>query len=85
MRLSEGPPHLALNPPLLIFVFFLVLSFVLEGTKNYFPSEKGIFAHFLSVELPFFTLSFAVSLFLFSFFLSFLLSFFLSFSLFYFC
>ena len=57
MRWPEGPPHLALNPPVFVGVFlfclFLFLSFFASIKKLLFPVEKGIFCLFLSVSLCF--------------------------------
>ena len=63
MRWPKGPPHLALNPPYLLFFFvffwFVVVPFLslLCNTKNCFPPRKG---HFLFIFecLPLFLLSF---------------------------
>ena len=53
VRWPEGPPHLALNPPYLFFLFFLSL-FLIE--KPCFPPKKGIFCFFFEC-LPLFLLS----------------------------
>ena len=60
MRWPKGPPHLALNPPYLLFFcffWFVVIPFLslLCNTKKtlFSPQEKGIFWLFLSVSLCF--------------------------------
>ena len=46
MRWPFGPPHLALNPPFFVFVFFVVcfcFLFFLKIEKTvFFPNKKGI-------------------------------------------
>ena len=72
MRWPEGPPHLALNPPCMLFhflggiLFFPFLSLPLN-TKNFFPIEKGIFCLFLSLSLWFSLACFGLPLFQFLF------------------
>ena len=47
VRLPEGPPHLALNPP---YLFFCLLFPKEQKTLDSFlPLKRGIFAHFLNV------------------------------------
>ena len=56
MRWPKGPPHLALNPPYLLFIVFYVFPFLslLFNTKEpCFPLEKGNFCLFLSVSICF--------------------------------
>ena len=80
-----GPPHLALNPP---SNFFLCFSLFFNRKSSVFPPKKVNFVYFwvssfVSPEpflaSPFFTFSFSVSLFFFSFFLPSLSFFLLSF------
>ena len=87
MRWPEGPPHLALNPPYLLLLFFLFcfLFFVFFcNKKTLFSPRKGHFLLIFSVSLSF-SLSFfgppssSVSLSLSLSFLLFFLSSFLSF------
>ena len=79
VRWPEGPPHLALNPPYLlffVFFFFFSLSLFFIQKKPFFSLENCIFCLFLRVSLcfplaffglPFF--NFSVTLLFFSFFL----------------
>ena len=89
VRWPKGPPHLALNPPYLFFLFFcFVLCFVLFGCliqnqKPCFSPRKGLFLFIFSVSLsfslcPFGPPSLSVSLSQSLFFLLFFLSSFLS-------
>ena len=78
MRWPKGPPHLALNPPYLFFVFFFLFFFplpflyLLFNRKTLFPPKDGNFCLFICVSLlflfslvwasPFFSLSLSLSL-----------------------
>ena len=80
MRWPKGPPHLALNPPYLFFIFLCLLLFLsflcfCNTKKTCFPPRKGHFLFifkclplFLFWGSPFFNFSFSVSLFFLSFF-----------------
>ena len=54
VRWPKGPPHLALNPPYLFFLFFWVLFFsllcflclLIDKKTCFFPLEKGVFCLF---------------------------------------
>ena len=58
---TKGPPHLALNPPYFLFVFFgfcfssllSFLCFFLIDKKTVFPLKKSTFCLFFSVSLCF--------------------------------
>ena len=70
VRWPKGPPHLALNPPYFLFVFFVFVFFLAFlsvfafARKNpCFPPKKGIFGFFLSVSLCFSLASFGPPLF----------------------
>ena len=89
VRWPKGPPHLALNPPYLFFLFFLFCSlfgffwlFNTEPKTLFFPQKRAflfIFSVSLSFSLcPFGPPSFSVSLSQSLFFLLFFLSSFLS-------
>ena len=68
VRWPKGPPHLALNPPYVIFVFclFFVSLSLLLLEKTLFSPKRGIFVYFFCVSLCF-SLAF-LSLLLFHFF-----------------
>ena len=72
MRWPEGPPHLALNPPYLFFLFVFCCLFVffvgsfpffVFHRKTLFSPQKGIFCLFFSVSLPFSLAFFGLPLF----------------------
>ena len=81
MRWPKGPPHLALNPPYFLFIFFVFFAFLslFHREKNLFSPKKGHFCcslfcvslcFFLAFLGPlFFSFSLFVSLVFFSFFL----------------
>ena len=55
VRLPEGPPHLALNPPYLFFCFvFCFLSLLFNTKETLFSPRKGPFLFICSVPLSFF-------------------------------
>ena len=67
----EGPPHLALNPPYLLFLYwggcFPFLFFAFKHKNTGFPLDKGNFCLFLSLSLCFSLAFFGLPLFQFLF------------------
>ena len=70
VRWPEGPHHLALIPPYLLFIFYLggglflsFLFFALYTKKMFFPLRKGHFCLFLSISLCFSLAFFGLPLF----------------------
>ena len=81
VRWPKGPPHLALNPPYFLFVFFFVvcffafLSLLVIEKKLFLPLKKAILCVcFLCLPLFLFSLFWASPVFTFSFFVSLSLS-----------